>query len=57
MTINTEMTVRVAEITKVADAVKCFRFERIDGAEFPVFSGGAQIVVAMRDGEILRRTP
>ena len=57
MTINTEMSVRVAEITRVADAVKCFRFERADGEPFPVFSGGAHIVVAMRDGEILRRTP
>ena len=57
MTINTEMTVRVAKITKVADAVKCFRFERVDGEPLPVFSGGAHIVVAMRDGEILRRTP
>ncbi len=57
MTINTEMNVRVAQITPVAEKVKRFRFERIDGQPFPVFSGGAHIVVAMRDGNLLRRNP
>jgi len=57
MTINTEMSVRVAEITQVAEKVKRFRFERVDGLPFPVFSGGAHVVVAMRDGDLLRRNP
>ena len=57
MSINTEMTVRVAAITQVADKVKRFRFVRADGQPMPIFSGGAHIIVAMRDGSILRRNP
>ena len=57
MSINTEMAVRVTAITQVAEKVKRFRFERTDGLPLPVFSGGAHVVVAMRDGEILRRNP
>lgn len=57
MTVNTEMQVRVAKITQVAEKVKRFRFERVDGKPFPVFSGGAHVVVAMRDGDLLRRNP
>ena len=56
-TINTEMEVRVAKITPVADAVKRFRFERLDGQPMPVFSGGAHVIVSMRDGQVLRRNP
>lgn len=57
MTINTEMQVRVAKITQVADKVKRFRFERPDGEAMPVFSGGAHVIVSMRDGSVLRRNP
>ncbi len=57
MTINTDMTVRVTAITPVAEKVKRFRFERVDGQPMPVFSGGAHVVVAMRDGDLLRRNP
>lgn len=57
MTINTEMQVRVASITQVADKVKRFRFERTDGQPMPIFSGGAHIIVSMRDGKTLRRNP
>ena len=57
MTINTEMKVRVAKITRVADQVKRFRFERADGQPMPVFSGGAHVIVSMRDGNTLRRNP
>ena len=57
MTINTEMPVRVTAITQVADAVKRFRLERVDGGKLPVFSGGAHVVVAMQDGKHLRRNP
>ncbi len=57
MTINTDMKVRVAKITQVADKVKRFRFERADGQPMPVFSGGAHVIVSMRDGDVLRRNP
>ncbi len=57
MTINTDMPVRVTAITQVAEKVKRFRFERVDGEPMPVFSGGAHVVVAMRDGDLLRRNP
>ncbi len=55
MSINTDMTVRVAAITQVAEKVKRFRLERVDGEPMPIFSGGSHVVVAMRDGDILRR--
>jgi dimethylamine monooxygenase subunit B len=57
VTVNTELQVRVAGIWKVADQVKRFRFVRSDGLPMPVFSGGAHVVVGMRDGEVLRRNP
>jgi dimethylamine monooxygenase subunit B len=57
MTINTEMNVRVVAITQEAEKVKRFRLERVDGKPMPVFSGGAHVVVAMQDGELLRRNP
>jgi dimethylamine monooxygenase subunit B len=57
VTINTDMTVRVSAITQVAERVKRFRFQRTDGQDMPVFSGGAHVVVAMRDGDLLRRNP
>ncbi len=57
MSINTDMPVTVTAITQVAEKVKRFRLERVDGQPMPVFSGGAHVVVAMRDGELLRRNP
>ena len=57
MTVNTEMAVRVAAITQAADKVKRLRFERLDGEPMPIFSGGAHVVVGMRDGGVLRRNP
>ncbi|MDE2445092.1 MAG: oxidoreductase [Alphaproteobacteria bacterium] len=57
MTTNTEMRVRVAAIEQVADHVKRFRFERVDGQLLPIFSGGAHVIVAMQDGKALRRNP
>ena len=57
MSINTEMQVRVAAISQVAERVKRFRLERVDGADMPLFSGGAHIVVSMQDGTFLRRNP
>jgi dimethylamine monooxygenase subunit B len=57
MSVHTEMPVRVVAITQVAEKIKCLRLERLDGQSMPVFSGGAHVVVAMRDGELLRRNP
>jgi dimethylamine monooxygenase subunit B len=57
MSINTEMNVRVVAITQVAEKVKRFLLERVDGKPLPVFSGGAHVVVAMHDGDLLRRNP
>lgn len=57
MTVNTDMQVRVASITQVADKVKRFRFERTDGQPMPIFSGGAHVIISMRDGQVLRRNP
>lgn len=57
MSINTDMTLRVTAVTQVADNVKRFRLERPDGAPLPIFSGGAHVVVSMRDNGRLRRNP
>lgn len=54
---NTDMRVRVTRITQVADRVRRFRLERADGQPMPGFSGGAHVVVSMRDGATLRRNP
>lgn len=57
MTINTEMPCRVTAITDVAEKVKRFRFERVDGHPMPIFSGGAHVVIAFHTDDGLRRTP
>jgi ferredoxin-NADP reductase len=57
VSINTEMPVRVARIIQVADQVKRFRLERVDGQPMPIFSGGSHVVVSLRDGAVLRRNP
>ncbi|MDP4823061.1 MAG: hypothetical protein NWR47_03850, partial [Aestuariivirgaceae bacterium] len=54
MSINTDMPVRVTAITQVAESVKRFRFERLDGKPFPIFPGGAHVVVAWKDGGMIR---
>jgi ferredoxin-NADP reductase len=51
------MRVRVAAVTSVADAVKRFRFESVDGRPLPYFAGGAHVIVTMRDGAHVRRNP
>jgi len=43
MSINTDMTVRVAAITQVAEKVKRFRLERVDGAAMPIVDQGMAI--------------
>jgi ferredoxin-NADP reductase len=50
-----EIPVRVAKITPVAQGIKRFRFERLDGGPMPSFSGGAHVIVSMNDGGHMRR--
>lgn len=50
-----DFAVRVTKITPVAEAIRRFRFERLDGGRLPVFSGGAHVVVSMNDGGHTRR--
>jgi ferredoxin-NADP reductase len=57
VTINTDISVRVAAVTSVAERVKRFRLERLDGQPLPHFAGGAHVVVSMQDGSRLRRNP
>ncbi len=49
--------VRVADIVPLNDLVTRFEFERINGQNFPPFSGGAHCVVEMRDGNITKLNP
>jgi dimethylamine monooxygenase subunit B len=49
--------VRVSEIEMVAERIKRFRFLRVDGQPFPVFSAGSHIIVSMEDGGTQRRNP
>ncbi len=57
MTASTDIPVRVAGIEVVAEGVKRFRFESLDGKPLPEFSGGSHTVVTMRDGDRVRRNP
>lgn len=57
MSINTEIPVRVAKVTEVAEKIKRFRLERLDGQPMPYFSAGAHVVVSMVDDGLLRRNP
>jgi len=52
---GTELPVRVTRITPVAERVKRFRFERLDGQPMPYFSGGAHVIVSMDDDGHIRR--
>jgi ferredoxin-NADP reductase len=49
------LAVRVAEIRPVTPQVKRFRFVSVDGTALPFFSGGAHIMVEMRDGASVHR--
>jgi len=57
LSVNSDIPVRVTKVTDVTDKIKRFRFERIDGQPLPIFSGGAHIVVTMRDDGHARRNP
>ena len=52
-----KLQVRVAEVVPVNDLITRFRFERLDGAEMPAFSGGAHTVVEMDDHGVRRLNP
>jgi len=52
-----KLDVTVAEVFEVNELVKRFRFVRRDGGEMPTFSGGAHVVVEMRDGDVTRLNP
>jgi ferredoxin-NADP reductase len=47
----------VTDVVAVNELVKRFHFERVDGGILPTFSGGAHIVVEMRDEERTRLNP
>jgi len=57
MSLINELQVEVAAITQVAEQVRRYRLQAVDGRLLPVFSGGAHVVVSLQDGERLRRNP
>ena len=52
-----KLQVRVADVVQVNDLITRFRFERLDGAAMPAFSGGAHTVVEMDDHGVRRLNP
>ncbi len=52
-----KLGVTVTEVTDITTMIKRFRFESTDGRPLPPFSGGAHVIVEMREGETLRRNP
>ncbi len=54
---TTKLDVVVSDIVPVNEIIKRFHFRRADGAPLPTFSGGAHVVVEMRDGETSRLNP
>ncbi|TIT04197.1 PDR/VanB family oxidoreductase [Mesorhizobium sp.] len=54
---TTKLDVVVSDVVPVNELVTRFHFRRRDGALLPRFSGGAHVVVEMRDGERTRLNP
>ena len=52
-----KIRVTTTEVVDVTPMIKRFRFAAADGSPLPPFSGGAHVIVEMRDGETLRRNP
>lgn len=52
-----KIEVVVSAIIPLNDLVTRFEFKRIDGCQFPTFSGGAHTVVEMQDGDLTRMNP
>jgi ferredoxin-NADP reductase len=57
MTASTDVPVRVTAVTPVTDRIRRLRLEHSEGLPLPLFSGGAHVVVSIRDGARLRRNP
>ena len=57
MSVNPMLDVVVTEVVEVNSLIKRFHFELPDGSPLPPFSGGAHVVIEMKDGEQIRRTP
>jgi ferredoxin-NADP reductase len=47
MTRSGELQVRVADVATVAENIKHFRLQSVDGSPLPPFSGGSHVVVSM----------
>ena len=54
---TTKLDVTVADVVPVNELVKRFHFRPTDGGLLPTFSGGAHVVVEMRDGATARLNP
>lgn len=54
---TSKIDVVVTDITSINELVKRFQFERADGQPLPNFSGGAHIVVEMKDDDRMRLNP
>ena len=54
---TTKLDVTVADVVPVNELVTRFHFRRTDGGKLPTFSGGAHVVVEMRDGGTTRLNP
>lgn len=52
-----KIDVVVEAVTPLNELVTRFDFKRIDGSDFPTFSGGAHTVVEMQDAETTRLNP
>ena len=54
---TTKLDVTVSDVVPVNDLVKRFHFRPTAGGLLPTFSGGAHVVVEMRDGDTARLNP
>ena len=54
---TTKLDVTVSDVVPVNELVTRFHFRRRDGELLPTFSGGAHVVVEMRDGDRTRLNP
>ncbi len=52
-----KLAVTVSEVVDITPMIKRFRFESTNGGTLPSFSGGAHVIVEMREGDTLRRNP
>lgn len=57
MSLHGPLDVVVSDVVELNELIKRFHFRRPDGEPLPAFSGGSHIIVELRDGDTLRRTP